>query len=258
MKGHELSIRRSLGIIPRRIFRRLPRPIARWIQQLRGRPGYIQFGSVRFGDLKRLSPISDSFGFDRGLPVDRYYIEKFLARNAGDIRGRVLEIGDNSYTLRFGDTRVDQSDILHVDTSNPRATFIGDLAQPEVLPEEIFDCIVFTQALQFIFDFRGALTTLHKALKPGGVLLMTTSGVSKMHDDAWPWYWNFTPASVRLVLQNQFGIDAVSIEAHGNVFAATAFLYGLAAEEIDMSYLDATDLNYSVIIAARAVKRKRS
>jgi SAM-dependent methyltransferase len=247
-------IRKPLGDFARRVFKSLPRPIARWVQQLRGNPDWIQVGSVRFGDFKRLSPISNYYGFERGIPLDRYYIEDFLDRNQSDIRGRVLEIGDNSYTLRFGGDRVDRSDILHIDASNARATFVGDLAQPEVLPEGVFDCIVFSQTLQFIFDFQGALKTLHKALKPGGVLLLTTCGVSKMRD-AWPWYWSFTSAALGRLLQNQFGTDAVSVEAHGNVFVATAFLQGVAIEDIDRSYLKVTDESYAIVVAARAIKR---
>ena len=30
--------------------------------------------TVRFGDLRRLVPFSREFGFDRGTPVDRFYI----------------------------------------------------------------------------------------------------------------------------------------------------------------------------------------
>src|SRR5262245_54268962 len=54
-------------------------------------------GALRFGDLRRLSPVSRTFGFDRGLPIDRYYIESFLAEHALDIRGRTLEVADNAY-----------------------------------------------------------------------------------------------------------------------------------------------------------------
>ena len=49
-----------------------------------------------------LEPVSRSFGFDRGTPVDRRYIEQFLARHAAAIRGDVLEVGDDGYTRRFG------------------------------------------------------------------------------------------------------------------------------------------------------------
>ena len=51
------------------------------------------------------------FGHDRGLPIDRHYVEGFLARYAADIQGRVLEIGDDAYSRRFGAARITQQDI---------------------------------------------------------------------------------------------------------------------------------------------------
>jgi SAM-dependent methyltransferase len=239
-----------------RASRFFPRPVVHWIQQVRGRPYRIPKGSVHFGDLKRLSPISDNFGLDRGTPVDRYYIERFLAQYATDVHGHVLELSDNLYTRRFGGTRVQQSDILSVEATNPKATFVGDLTHSNVIPEATFDCIVLTQALQYIFDLRAAVTTLNRALKPGGVLLVTVPGVTKMEEALWPWYWAFTKTALRRLLADQFGDDAVSVEAHGNIFAATAFLYGIALEELNLSDLNAVDPGYPVIVAARAIKRK--
>src|SRR5215510_14713951 len=167
--------------------------VGRQIARLCGRPEWFPLGSVRFGDLQ-LSPFSRCWGLDRGTPVDRYYLERFLADNAGDIRGRVLEIGDNAYTLRFGGGQVGQSDILHVDASNPRATFVGDLARLDVLPESVFDCIVLTQTLHLVYDMQAAVATLHRALKPGGVLLLTTPGISQLDPGEWgpTWYWSLT------------------------------------------------------------------
>ena len=122
-------------VVRRRVKQTLPRTILRLIQSMRGRqPQEIPVGSVRFGDLRRISPISHSFGFDRGTPIDRHYIEAFLSRNAGDIRGRVLEIGDNLYTRRFGGGHVERSDILSVEVSGPTATFTGDLTRSATLP----------------------------------------------------------------------------------------------------------------------------
>lgn len=247
-------VRSSLGLLARRASRKFPSLVGPGLRRLRKWPDWIPVGSVQFGDLMRLSPISSTYGFDRGLPIDRYYIDKFLTANAAAIRGRVLEVGENSYTLRYGGGRVDQSDVLYIDWSNPLATIVGDLAQSDTLPKEAFDCIVLTQTIQFIFDVQAALRTVHDSLKPGGVLLLTTSGVSKMQD-AWPWYWNFAPAGVGRLLQDQFGDGAISLETFGNVFAATAFLHGVAANEVDCSHLDFSDPDYSVIIAARAVKR---
>jgi hypothetical protein len=44
-----------------------------------------QTPSVDFGDLREQSPLSTKFGFDRGVPVDRFYIAEFLAPHAKDI-----------------------------------------------------------------------------------------------------------------------------------------------------------------------------
>jgi SAM-dependent methyltransferase len=132
------------------------------------------------GDLRRLTPIDPGFGLGRGKPVDRHYIEDFLRRHADDIRGRVLEVGEDAYTVEYGGRRVTHSDILHADDSNPRATLIGDLAAGDALPGDAFDCFICTQTLTYIYDVQGAVQTIHRILKPGGVLLATVPGISQM------------------------------------------------------------------------------
>jgi SAM-dependent methyltransferase len=217
----------------------------------------VPLGSVRFGDFGRV-PFSDDYGFDRGTPVDRYYAQSFLAKNVGDIRGRALEIGDDRYMKQFG-TNVVRKDILDVDASNSRATFVGDLALREALPESIFDCIVCTHVLQYVYDLRTGIANLHRALKPGGVLLLTTPGLSGHHFvDKAKWYWWLTPEAVRRLLEERFKPDSVEVEAHGNVFAAAAFFYGLATEELAQSDLDALDPRFPVLVAARALKTSHS
>lgn len=213
-------------------------------------------GQVRFGDLRRVTPFSEWFGYDRGTPLDRVYIEAFLARQSADIQGHVLEIGDNAYTLRFGGAAVTQSDVLHVDAGNPHATIIGDLADGIGLPDEAFDCIVLTQTLHLIHDLPRAVATLHRMLVPGGVLLVTAPGVSGVDRGEWgaSWHWSLTPLSLERLLKDRFGRAQVAVEGHGNVLAAAGFLYGLAAEELTPAELAAHDPRYPVIVAARALK----
>lgn len=213
-------------------------------------------GKVTFGDFARTEPISRQFGFDRGLPVDRYYIERVLSQWSADIHGRVLEIGDNEYTMRFGGGRVEKSDVLHVKPGNPIATIVGDLSEPGVLPEEAFDCIVLTQTLHLIFDMPKAVAALHRSLKVGGVLLVTVPGITPVDRDEWgsTWYWSLTLAALRRLLGLSFkanGIDAVCL---GNVFAACSFLQGLAVEEVPREKLDLEDRAFPVIVAARATR----
>jgi SAM-dependent methyltransferase len=222
-----------------------------------GREAVPPVGRVRFGDLHRRTPVSDCFGFDRGLPVDRYYIERFLARHASEIAGRVLEIGDDNYTRRFGAGRVSRSDVLHVREGTPRATIVGDLTDPHVLPADAFDCIVLTQTLQLIYDVPRAVACLYRALAPGGVVLVTAPGISQIDRGEWgsTWYWSFTAAALGRLFGETFGERSVMIEEYGNVFAATAFLQGLAVEELDTADLAPLDRAYPVIIALRARKQ---
>jgi SAM-dependent methyltransferase len=212
--------------------------------------------AVDFGQLGTTTPISLNFGWDRGTPIDRYYIETFLDQRAEDIRGGVLEIGDDTYSRRYGGSKITKQDILHLDVNHPGASLAGDLTQANVLPEAAFDCIVLTQTLQLIFDLEQAVRRLHAALRPGGVLLLTVPGISQIDRGQWKnhWCWSFTAVSMRKLFEPHFAAD-LEINTHGNVFAATAFLQGLALEEIDRASLDIHDPAYPVIITLRARKR---
>jgi glycosyltransferase involved in cell wall biosynthesis/SAM-dependent methyltransferase len=214
-------------------------------------------GWAHLGSLRRTSPVSAFFGFDRGKPVDRYYIERFLSEHAADIRGRVLEVGDRDYTERFGGEHVERSDVLHARSGNPEATLVGDLTTGEGIPEGAFDCIILTQVLPFVWDVPAAIATARRALKPGGVLLATAPGISQIsrHDaDRWGDYWRFTSQSIRRLFEAAF--DDLTITTYGNALSATAFLHGLAAEELRPRELDERHPDYEVTIAIRAVRRE--
>jgi SAM-dependent methyltransferase len=201
---------------------------------------------------------SVGIGFDRGTPIDRYYIERFLSRHKVEIGGRVLEVGGDDYTRGFGGSQVARADILHVRQGNPRATIVGDLTDPAVLPEGAFVCIVLTQTLHLIYDVRAAVAQLYRALAPGGVVLVTAPGISQIDRGEWghSWFWSFTTASLSRLFKECFGPEDVIVEHYGNIFAATAFLQGLAVEEVDTSRLDVLDKSYQVIVAVRARKTR--
>lgn len=214
-------------------------------------------GTVAFGDLGGVEPLSRKFGGDRGMPLDRYYIESFLQRHAQDIQGRVAEIGDNVYTLRFGLERVVTSDIIDSpESANPHATIRIDLQDANAVEGGCLDCIIVTQTLHMIYDVRGALATIHRALAPAGVVLATVPGITSIdaHDGPEKWFWAMTQSAARRLFEERFGSAAVEVQQFGNVLVATAFLQGLAFEEIDRASLDVVDPLYPVITGIRATK----
>jgi len=212
---------------------------------------------VRWGNLRRVDPFSEVMGLDRGHGIDRYYIESFLNSNRASIQGRVLEIADNSYTLRFGDDRVSQSDILHVTSENPDATIVGNLETGENIPANAFDCIICTQTFPFLYDFKAAISSCHKALKEGGVLLATFAGItqiSRYDMDRWGDYWRFTSLSTQRVFGEVFAPENVTVKAYGNALTSISSLMGLAAEDLTRDELDYNHKDYEQLITVKATK----
>jgi SAM-dependent methyltransferase len=209
------------------------------------------------GDLRRVTPIDPNWGFERGAPIDRVYVEAFVDSHAADIRGRVLEIAAPDYTTRFGHD-VERVDILMATEGNPQATIVGDLTDAPQIPSDTFDCAVVTQTLQFVYDVRAALATLHRVLAPGGVLLATVPGITKIspiEDEQYGEWWHYTARSAQRLAEEAFGEGNVEVRAYGNVLTAAGFLYGLAASDLKPDELEAHDRLYEVIVGVRAVKR---
>jgi SAM-dependent methyltransferase len=209
------------------------------------------------GTIRRTTPLSHDWGFERGTPVDRYYIEHFLAQESHRIRGRVLEVADPRYTRRFG-RGVERSDVLDINASNPAATFVADLAAADAVPSDAFDCFILTQTLQYIFDLPAAVRHVHRVLRPGGTVLCTVPAVSRIGrrylDNE---YWRFTTASASRLFREAFGAGAVEVNGRGNVLASVAFLMGMASEELTARELESEDAFFPVVVTIRATKGEK-
>jgi SAM-dependent methyltransferase len=212
-----------------------------------------------FSQLRRVTPYRSSFGVNCGRCIDRYYIEPFLAAHANDIRGHVLEVESADYTTLYGGARVTRCDVIDLDENNEARTITADLTRCDAIAANTFDCIVLPQTLFLIYDFAAAVRTLHRILKPGGVVLATLPGIAQLCDrnmigGAGQDYWRFTRHSARRLFSEVFGEANTTVASHGNVLAATAFLHGLVVEELSAEELDFNDPQYEVTITVRAIK----
>lgn len=199
-------------------------------------------------------PISEDGGFDRGTPINRYYLEQFLQEFASDIRGRCMEFQGDEYTSRFGGRQVTKLEILHKEAGNREATIVADLTAPNQIPSDWFDCIICTYVLHSIFEVEKAVSELYRILKPGGVVLVAVPHIAKYR----PKYteaWRFTPEGLKLLLERTFGPEHVTLRTYGNSLTAAGLIRGLAAHEFSKTELDQNDPSFPVGLFARARKR---
>ena len=229
--------------------RRMTTDLPRWRKRLARarRPAWL-------GTIRRLEPLSEHYGRERGTPVDRYYIEQFLAGERERITGRVLEVLNRDYTERFG-ASIERSDVLDIDARERRR---DDRRRPRRGgrdPSDAFDCFVLTQTLQYVYDLESAVAHVHRILRPGGTVLCTVPTVSRigrrvLDSDQ----WRLTEASCRRLFGDAFVGGDVHVRARGNVLAGVAFLMGMAAEELSSRELECDDPFFPLLITVRATK----
>ncbi|MBK5298378.1 MAG: polysaccharide deacetylase family protein [Vicinamibacteria bacterium] len=203
----------------------------------------------------RTSPLSRSWGYDRGGPLDRVFIERFVREHAADIRGAVLEVQEADYTRRFGGSAVERSDVVDLAESNAGATVITDLRAATNIQDAAYDCVILTQTLHVIAPMAEVVAECHRILKPGGVLLVTLPCVSRVcleygRDGD---FWRVTPAGARQLFEPAFG-EGVAVSVFGNALSGAAFLYGLGLPEVDERDLAVTDIYNPTLVGVRAVK----
>ena len=197
--------------------------------------------------------MSRTFGYERGIPIHRYYVDRFFELHALRIRGRCLEFQDSGYVRRFGGGRPSKIDVLDLTRDNPEATIVADLTKPNDIPSEAFDCIVCVHVLHLVYDADALTQELHRLLAPGGALLLAAPATS-MIDPNWTEYRRWTPLGIRTLLGQFFEPSDIFIECYGNSLAAAAEMRGLASDEIAPWDLDVKDDLFPVEVAGVAIK----
>jgi len=199
----------------------------------------------RWGNLRRNKPFSSTFGFERGTPVDRYYLHRFLDEHAALIGGDVLEVQTNSYTNRFGRGVRRSATFDIVPQFHP--TYLCDLAHSaDVLPSAAFDCVLLPNTLQHLRELDACLEHIRRIVRPGGVILASAAGLLPLTGDA-PDMWRFSPDGWREKLARTWPDVDVVVSGHGNCLASVAAQLGLALEELSDAELDVDDPRFPVL-----------
>lgn len=203
-----------------------------------------------------LQPMSRRFGLERGKAIDRRYIEDFLEKNRQDVKGDVMEIGDDAYTVQYGGEKVENSYVLHVEGYGKNVVK-GNLETGEGIVPGTVDCLICTQTIQMIYSMDRVVDSIYNTLKDHGAALVTAHCISQLSMSdylRWGEYWRFTPKALKRLFADRFGADNVEVEFYGNVKTAAAFLYGLCVEDMEESDFEYQDEQYPVMVVVRAKK----
>ncbi len=198
-------------------------------------------------------PVSEQFATERGTPVDRYYIDKFLNEYSHYICGDVLEIEDNTYTKKYGGEKVGTSIVMDVSSKASNIDFNANIETGEGIKASIADCFICTQTLMYIYDLKSAARNICKLLKPGGAALITCSGLSQNSRrcmESYGAYWGFNEAVFQKMFSDESEMELVITGAYGNVKTVTAHISGLCVEDLQEADFEKTDVCYPLIVYA--------
>jgi SAM-dependent methyltransferase len=250
-RGRKKALKALAHCLRKGIGRVLPIPVKHFARQV---VSIINVVKARVQLTVGVLPLCPPGSWDRGTPINRYYLEGFLQDFSSDIFGHCLEFLADHYTSRFGGDRVTKLDILHKENGNKDATIVADLTKPNHIPSDRFDCIICTYVLHSVFDLDKATSELFRILKPGGVLLVAVPGFNRTYAESHP-LWFFTPEGLHLVLARVFGAENVIVHAYGNSLTAAGYLRGLATHEFTKAELDYHTPEFAVGVFARARKQ---
>ena len=158
------------------------------------------------------APVSRTFGFDRGKPIDRWYIERFLAEHAADVRGRVLEVAESTYTRLVRRRR--RHGVRRPATpprATPRRPSSATSRPARAFPRPPSTASSSRRRCSSSTTSRAAVAGTRALLAPGGVLLATMPGISQIsREDMRDWgdWWRFTAKSAERLFGEVYGDGA--------------------------------------------------
>jgi SAM-dependent methyltransferase len=189
-------------------------------------------------------------GLEESIKAEKTYCEALVGRiNDGPAKAYVLRLSP-ALQGRVSGATGEKVQLELAGGATTEATWSS-------IPADAFDCMILTQTYHVIYDIRAAIAQTCRALQPGGVLLATLPGISQIsrYDmDRWGDYWRFTTLSAQRLFEEAFGAGQVTVESHGNVLLATAFLQGMACEDLPENAFTSNDPDYQVMLTVRAVK----
>lgn len=194
-------------------------------------------GTLNWGDLRRGKPFCNEFGFERGTPIDRYYLDKFISSIRHLVKGKVVEIGgalSNREQYGFENTSTyDAVDLL----SSPFVNICGDIHESNLLKPDYYDTILLFNVLEHCHTPQKVVDNIHNWLASSGYCLAIVPNAQRIHNNPGD-YWRILPDGMKTLFQN---FAKVQVTTYGSPTSLIASYMGIAAQELTHDEL--TEIN---------------
>ena len=203
-----------------------------------------------FGSFKRHAPFCPNYGYSRGTPIDRYYLEKFIAQIRDQVAGDTLEVGgrrENQKLYGFNNAR----SYMTMDVEpHPEVAIVADVHNADAFKTGSFDTVVILNVLEHCENPSLAVANLHRWLRNGGRVFCMVPNAQRVHG-APNDFWRPLPGAIELLFSS---FPRRQLFVYGNALTTIASLMGVAAEELSPADLDWHDSEYPVATCIIAEK----
>ena len=206
--------------------------------------------TIDWGDLRRRFPLCNLFGFTRGTPIDRYYLDKFISEIRPQVAGTVLEVGgvlQNRELYQF--SKATEYHTLDI-AANPGVTSVGDVHDPATFKPESLDAVVIFNVLEHCHNPWVVVQNIYIWLKVGGKCFCMVPSAQRLHDIPGD-YWRPLPDGMQQLFQDY---RQKKLYVYGNPLTVVANFMGISAEELSSDELDDFHPDYPVITCIVAMK----
>lgn len=141
----------------------------------------------------------------------------FMARYASPVTA--LNIGAGKTTFREYFPNQVTTDVE--ERSGMKIDIIADAHDLSVIPDHSYELVLFTEVLEHLHTPQQAIDEIHRVLKPGGLVLLTTRFIFPLHSSPVD-YFRYTKYGLRHLLRN---FDIVELSDEANTMETLAIIY---------------------------------
>jgi SAM-dependent methyltransferase len=162
---------------------------------------------------RKVLALTDLLGVTSQIPQPR--VRDFVSRNATEATTLDLGCGAGPYADYFPHR-------IGFDVQpGPAVHIVGDAHDLGTFEDEQFECVLCSEVLEHLHTPTRAIDEIHRVLKPGGRLILTTRFIFPIHEAPGD-YYRYTKYGLRHLLQC---FEILEIEEESNTLEAVAVLY---------------------------------